>query len=434
MRDNWLIEASAAQAQLPLLQAWLDKAQLHRDADDGAEEAKQLDPLFGCFAASLDAGAPTTYKSFDEAPAGSTAILSIDGVILKDDFCDYGMNTKAEQIRTAYQHPNINSLLIRFDSPGGQSNAPALASDAIREARAAGVPVLGWVDHGQASSAGYWIFASCTEGWLSQPSDQVGSIGGYQRIRKSASSDVLEVYAPQSTQKNLPYRKAAEGDVSLLQAELAQTVDVFIASVEADRGDRLAKDGDHYQGGLFMGQKAVTAGLAEGICTFAQAVARVQQLAAEAAAPAAGEPTPAVISPSFSNDSLNPILSVKYALVSAVLGASTGLVVDKEKGTYLNEAQLDALETHLTTAGNSATELTTTKAELTTANTTAATEKKRADDAEEKLATYANVPGKDITAPQQTGQDRQLTTETADEDPMLAQVLSWKQDMGIPNA
>jgi hypothetical protein len=187
MRDNWLIEAQAAESLLPLLQSWLDQAQLHRDEDTGAEEAKELDLLAGCFAASLSSSDTTMYKSFDEAPQGSTAILDITGPILKDDFCDYGMNTKAEQIRAAYQHANINSLLIKFDTPGGQANAPALAADAIREARAAGVPVLGWVDHGQAASAGMWIFAACTEGWLSQATDAVGSIGGYQRIRKNTS-------------------------------------------------------------------------------------------------------------------------------------------------------------------------------------------------------------------------------------------------------
>jgi ClpP class serine protease len=434
MRDNWLIEAQAAEAHLPLLQSWLDQAQLHRDEEGGADEAKQLDPLFGCFAAQLTGSDATMYKSFDEAPSGSTAILDISGPILKDDFCDIGMQGKAEQIRTAYKHPNINSLLIKFDTPGGQSNAPALAADAIREARAAGVPVLGWVDHGTAASAGMWIFAACTEGWLSQPTDAVGSIGGYQRIRKNASTDVLEVYAPQSKQKNLSYRKAANGDTSLLEAELAETVDVFIASVKADRGDRLRAGTDAFEGGMFMGQKAVTEGLADGICTFAQAVARVQALAAEAAAPAPGTPTPAAAPPQFSTeDTLKPILSVKYAVLCAALGATTGLAVDKEKGTYLNEAQLDALETHLTTAGTSATELTAAKADLTTANNTAAAEKKRADDAEAQLSTYANLPGKELNAPQQTGQDRQLEVPKADEDPFLAQVLGWKQEMGIPN-
>jgi ClpP class serine protease len=433
MRDNWLIEAQAAEALLPLLQSWLDKAQLHRDEDSGAEEAKELDLLAGCFAASLNGGDATMYKSFDEAPQGSTAILDITGPILKDDFCDYGMNTKAEQIRAAYQHPNINSLLIKFDTPGGQANAPALAADAIREARAAGVPVLGWVDHGQAASAGMWIFAACTEGYLSQATDAVGSIGGYQRIRKNASTDVLEVYAPQSTEKNLSYRNAAKGDTALLEAELAETVDVFIASVKADRGDRLKEGTKAFAGGMFMGQKAVTEGLADGICTFAQAVARVQALAAEAES-VPGTTTPAAAPTNFSTDNtLTPSLTVEYPLLCALLGLSTALNVDKEKGSYLSATNLDSIEKMLAGVAAKDTELTTAKTDLATANTTLTTTKAALTTAEDKLKTYANLPGKDLNAPQQTGQDRQPETPKADEDPMLAQVLSWKQEMGIPN-
>lgn len=433
MRVNWLIEPQAAEAHLPLLQSWLDQAQLHRDDDSGAEEAKQLDPLFGCFAASLDAGDATMYKSFDEAPAGSTAILDITGPILKDDYCDYGMNSKAEQIRAAYKHPNINSLLIKFDTPGGQSNAPALAADAIREARAAGVPVLGWVDHGTAASAGMWIFASCTEGWLSQATDAVGSIGGYQRLRKNASTDVLEVYAPQSKQKNLSYRNAAKGDTSLLEAELAETVDVFIASVQADRGDRLKAGTDAFEGGMFMGQKAVTEGLADGICTFAQAVARVQQLATEAE-PVPGTTTPAAAPPNFSTDnSLNPSLTVEYPLLLALLGLNTALNVDKEKGSYLSATNLESIEKMLAGVAAKDTELTTAKTDLATANSTLSTTKTALTAAEEKLKTYANVPGKEHGAPSQNGDDRQPELNTPEVDPELAAVLALKAQLGIPN-
>jgi ClpP class serine protease len=432
LRDNWLIEGSQALSLLPMVQSLVDKAQLHRDDDDGAAEAKQLDPFFGCFAVQLGADAGTQhYKSFDEAPAGSTAVLGINGPILKDDFCDVGMNGKAEQIRAAYQHPNINSIIIKMDTPGGQSNAPALAADAIRESIADGVPVIGWVDHGMAASAGYWILAACSEAWLSQPSDQVGSIGAYQRVRKNASTDVLEVYAPQSKQKNLPQRAAATGDTSHLEAELAQLVDVFHASVQADRGDRLSATGTWKEGGLFMGESAVTEGLADGICTFAQAVQRVQQLASEASAGAAGAE---VLPPNLSTNPLTPSLTVKYALVSALLGATTGLAVDKEKGTYLNEAQLDQLEARLATAAGKETELTTTTAALGTAQTdlTAATE--RATKAEQQLATYANVPGKESGAPAHNGQDRTPPQASAEEeDPYLKQVLAYKAEAGISN-
>ena len=437
LRDNWLIEASAAEAQLPLLQTLLDQARLHRDEEDGAEQARLIDPFFGCFAVQLAAegGAPRQYKTFDEAPAGSTAVLSIDGPILKDDFCDVGMNTKAAQIRAAAAHPNIASIVLRLDTPGGQANAPALAADAIREALAAGVPVLAFVDHGMAASAGYWIAAACSEIYLSQPTDQVGSIGAYQRVRKNADSQALEVYAPQSKQKNLPQRKAAQGDTSLLEAELSDLVDEFIASVTTDRGERLAGDSDHFEGGLFMGKKAVAAGLADGICSFAAAVERVQQLAAQGEGPAGGEAAP----PSFSNDTLNPSFTVKYALVCALLGATAGLAVDKEKGSYLNEAQLAALEAGFAAAATEKEQHAATNASLATATTRAekaeadlATATTRADKAETDLKQYANLPGKEHGAVQQLGDDRQ-SNASAEVDPELAAVLAMKAELGIPN-
>ena len=431
LRDFWLIEGSQAESLLPMVQSLVDKAQLRRDEDEAPAEAKPLDPLFNCSAVQLGLDAGTQhYKSFDEAPAGSTAVLSISGPILKDDFCDVGMYGKAEQIRIAYQHPNINSLLIKFDTPGGQSNAPALAADAIREAKAAGVPVLGWVDHGMVASAGAWIFAACTEGWLSQPSDQVGSIGAYQRVRKNSSTDLLEVYAPQSKQKNLPQRAAAAGDTSHLEAELAQLVDVFHASVQADRGDRLSAAGDWKEGGLFMGEKAVTEGLADGICTFAQAVQRVQELASEATAGAAGAD---VLPPNLSTDSLTPTFLMKYPLLCALLGLTTDLVVDKDKGSYLSGANIDALEKTLTGISARETELTTAKTDLATVTATAATEKQRADAAEATLATYAGIPGKEQGGPKLNGQDRTPPIETPEVDPQLAAVLAMKAELGISN-
>jgi hypothetical protein len=184
---------------------------------------------------------------------------------------------------------------------------------------------------------------------------------------------------------------------------------------------------------MFMGQKAVTEGLADGICTFAAAVARVQQLAAEAA-PAAGAPSPAAAPPQFSTDnSLNPSLTVEYPLLCALLGLTVALNVDTEKGSYLSATNLESIEKMLAGVAAKDTELSTTKASLATANTSLATATTSLDEANAKLKTYANVPAKDHAAPKQDGDDRQPEPNTPEVDPQVAAVLAMKAELGIPN-
>jgi signal peptide peptidase SppA len=170
-----------------------------------------------------------------------------------------------KDLQVALDDPNVRSIVLRINSPGGEVTGCQELCDAIFAARAQ-KRIVAYVD-GMACSAAYWIASACDE-IVTAPTGELGSIGvmlawiddrgaleahGYKEIRFVSS---------QSPKKNPdPEGKVGKAEYQKLVDDLAA---VFVASVARNRGvsvdEVLEKFG---QGGLFVGEHAVAAGLAD---------------------------------------------------------------------------------------------------------------------------------------------------------------------------
>ena len=138
-------------------------------------------------------------------------------------------------------------------------------------------PVLAFIDD-FAASAAYGIAAGCDIITANNELARIGSIGVYLSIvdyseqMKKEGINLIEVYAPQSTDKNADVRGAIEGKPEALEA-LRKTAgkfcESFIASVENSRGDKLKEDRRTWgTGKVFFAEEALQMGLIDSIDSF----------------------------------------------------------------------------------------------------------------------------------------------------------------------
>ena len=115
-------------------------------------------------------------------PGGGLAVIPIHGPLVPraDAFSEISGMTSCDdldaQLRAALAAPEVSTILLDIDSPGGSVAGVTELAGLIREARAT-KPI---VAHGRylMASAAYWLAAQATKVYLS-PSGQAGSIGVY---------------------------------------------------------------------------------------------------------------------------------------------------------------------------------------------------------------------------------------------------------------
>lgn len=176
----------------------------------------------------------------------------------------------AQDVRAAIADPDVRAIVLDIDSPGGEVNGAGELADAIVAAR--GVkPIIAYIS-GDGCSAAYWI-ASAADEIVVAPCAIVGCIGTVcsfwdtSKAEEMAGYKRVEIVSSQTPKKRLD-PTSDEG-----QAAIQELVDglaaVFIEGLARNRGtstdDVIANYG---QGGVFVGEGSVSAGLAERIGTF----------------------------------------------------------------------------------------------------------------------------------------------------------------------
>ncbi|MCP5326777.1 MAG: S49 family peptidase [Oceanospirillaceae bacterium] len=212
----------------------------------------------------------------ENAPEGSIAIISLSGVVTKYDQGSRGTAgtiTKNDLLARALANPNITGVILLMDSPGGQAGAGERMVQTIRKADK---PVIGVID-GMACSAMYEIAAACTEIYCVDQMSKAGSVGtfvtvaDYSKQLEQMGIKLLELYATDSTQKNIEVREALAGKPEKLQAYVDEINAIFLASVKESRGEKIT-DPDAYKGKAYTAKAAEAAGLIDGIATMDQVI------------------------------------------------------------------------------------------------------------------------------------------------------------------
>ncbi|WP_108262629.1 S49 family peptidase [Mangrovicoccus ximenensis] len=192
----------------------------------------------------------------------------------------------APLIEKAFSKGKPAAVALVLNSPGGSPVQSSLIGARIRRlAEEKQIPVHAFVED-VAASGGYWLASAADHIWV-DPCSVVGSIGVI-----SSSFGAHELIARHGIERRVhtagrsksmldPFRPEKDEDIARLDGILSQIHDAFIAHVKDRRGARLPAEADLFTGEVWVGQKAVELGLADGL---AHLKPKMQELYGEKAA------------------------------------------------------------------------------------------------------------------------------------------------------
>jgi signal peptide peptidase SppA len=180
------------------------------------------------------------------------------------------IQTLAKDFTTALNDPEVESIVLNIDSPGGEVTGVSEFADMIYNARG-DKPVTAYV-YGLGASAAYWIASSASKIVISSTAEagSIGVVSGYQDTREKdkkegvTNFEIVSSYSP--NKRPDPATDAGKAQIQKIVDDLAI---VFISDVARNRGvstDKVIQD--YGQGGVFIGRNAVASGMADSVGSF----------------------------------------------------------------------------------------------------------------------------------------------------------------------
>jgi serine protease SohB len=198
------------------------------------------------------------------------SVLRLQGVIAASARGALSAQALGPMIERAFRKGRPAAVALIVNSPGGSPAQSSLIGGRIRAlADETGVPVHAFVED-VAASGGYWLACAADDIWLDD-SSITGSIGVI-----SASFGFPELLARWGIERRVhtagadkslldPFRPERAEDVARLRSIQSDIHGTFIDWVRGRRGARLDEARDLFTGEVFVGRRAVEAGLADGI-------------------------------------------------------------------------------------------------------------------------------------------------------------------------
>lgn len=182
------------------------------------------------------------------------------------------------QIGMAAADPKTRAIVLDMESPGGEAVGAFEAAAALREAAKAKEVIA--VVNGMAASAMYAI-ASGASRIVTMPSGLVGSIGvvlvhfDYSEYLKDEGVKPTLIFAGKQKVDGNPFEPLPAAVRDRLQGEVQSFYDLFVSTVTAGRPLLSDKDVRDTEAGVFTGQDAVTAKLADEVGTFEEVLSEL---------------------------------------------------------------------------------------------------------------------------------------------------------------
>lgn len=168
----------------------------------------------------------------------------------------------ATDIQTALDNPQVRSIVINADSPGGEATGINELAELIYQARGT-KPIKAYVG-GQAASAMYWIACAADE-VIVDDTAQLGSVGVVLSLIKREDEPGEKSYEIVSS--NAPNKRPdpeTEAGRAQLQTRTDELASVFLDKVARNRGIPREEVNNRFrQGGIATGALAVEAGMAD---------------------------------------------------------------------------------------------------------------------------------------------------------------------------
>ena len=214
------------------------------------------------------------------------SVIDIRGTLTKrgSSLSDAGSMTRIRQaIRDAASNPDVSSIVLRIDSPGGTTAGTADLAAEVAAAKSK-KPVYAYVED-LAASAAYWVASQATKVYANAQTALVGSIGTYMAVydySRAAANAGVEAVVIRST----PLKGAGfEGDkiTDAQKAAWQEMVDglqmQFNAAVMQGRGMSSEAVAAVATGRVFNASEALRLGLIDGVKSFDETLSEIVRVA-----------------------------------------------------------------------------------------------------------------------------------------------------------
>lgn len=222
---------------------------------------------------------PGAVKPADPVREGSTLILGLDGPLSpRGSYGGTSTERFVNQVNEAAGDDRVGAIVLKIMSPGGLVWGTQEAGDAVFAARQS-KPVIAVADK-YAFSAAHWIATQATAFYVT-PSGQVGSVGvrgghvdtsGFEE--KIGMKTTLIASDPKKIAGH-PYAPLSDDDRAEMQTEIDEMAQAFNAAIARGRGIRASEvPGIHGTGQTFSAERAAQLGVADGVMTLRDVVAK----------------------------------------------------------------------------------------------------------------------------------------------------------------
>src|SRR6266568_6250710 len=222
-----------------------------------------------------------------DAP-GSISIIPVYGLlaqrmnIMTDISGGTSMETLASDLRAALADPDVRTIILEFDSPGGTVRGTQELAAEIHDSR--GVkPIIAHINS-LAASAAYWL-ASQADEVVVTPSGEAGSIGVYtihEDVSKMLEQEGIKptiIKAGRNKLEDHPYGPLSEEAAATIQARVDQSYNTFVRAVARGRRVSVGTVNDRFsQGRMFGAEELVQRDMADRVATLPQTLERASTL------------------------------------------------------------------------------------------------------------------------------------------------------------
>jgi len=223
------------------------------------------------------------YTRLPYGMVGDVAVVSVDGPLMqRGGYWFDGYDDVAERTRAALSDVRVRAVVLKINSPGGSAMGCFEAARGMREAAAmSGKPLVAYVDE-MALSGGYAV-ACAASLILIPPSGQVGSVGAFSTLcdrtkaNEEAGLNVVVVRSGNQKAEGHPDLPLTDDAIAREQAvidRIARTFAEHVAQARALGAEKVLG----LQAAVLWGSDAVTAHLADDVCSFDECIARASTL------------------------------------------------------------------------------------------------------------------------------------------------------------
>lgn len=228
-------------------------------------------------------GQPLNNEQKDYDIVDGVAILYVDGVIAKkmNLFSKISGGTSSQIIARDFKevmsNPLVKAVILSIDSPGGAVDGTQELANVIASYK--GIkPIVAFSD-GMMASAAYWIGAAADKIYISGSNVEIGSIGVVTQHMDVSGWEsqqgikTTEITAGKYKRIASEYAPLSETGRAYIQDILDQIYSTFVQDVAGFRGVSVETVlEDMADGRIFLGKRAVHAGLVDGISTLTELI------------------------------------------------------------------------------------------------------------------------------------------------------------------